>query len=121
MAQDGAPLLECLPSTGFCSQHCLSQGNSVYLSCQHSLPHLLLAQVWTPCYHWHSPHCPLTHVPHLFPIVEGIQSLICRQLGSTSGQVEEGGVSAGLPRRAETFGGYDSVGSPSKSKYVTQL
>ncbi|ERE75315.1 rho-guanine nucleotide exchange factor-like protein, partial [Cricetulus griseus] len=47
--------------------------------------------------------------------VEGIQSLICRQLGSTSGQVEEGGVSAGLPRRAETFGGYDSVGSPSKS------
>ncbi|XP_035315273.1 rho guanine nucleotide exchange factor 18 isoform X1 [Cricetulus griseus] len=47
--------------------------------------------------------------------IEGIQSLICRQLGSTSGQVEEGGVSAGLPRRAETFGGYDSVGSPSKS------
>ncbi|CAH7280326.1 Arhgef18 [Phodopus roborovskii] len=47
--------------------------------------------------------------------IEGIQSLICRRLGSTSGQVEEGSVSAGLPRRAETFGGYDSVGSPSKS------
>ncbi|XP_076779926.1 rho guanine nucleotide exchange factor 18 isoform X2 [Arvicanthis niloticus] len=46
--------------------------------------------------------------------IEGIQSLICRRLGSTSSQVEEGGVSAGLPRRAETFGGYDSVGSPSK-------
>ncbi|KAM7331525.1 hypothetical protein ACRRTK_008233 [Alexandromys fortis] len=47
--------------------------------------------------------------------IEGIQSLICRRLGSTSGQVEEGGVSAGLPRRAETFGGYDNVGSPSKN------
>lgn len=47
--------------------------------------------------------------------IEGIQSLICRRLGSTSGQVEEGGVSTGLPRRAETFGGYDNVGSPSKS------
>ncbi|KAL1772792.1 rho guanine nucleotide exchange factor 18 isoform X1 [Sigmodon hispidus] len=47
--------------------------------------------------------------------IEGIQSLICRRLGSTSGQVDEGGVSAGLPRRAETFGGYDNVGSPSKS------
>ncbi|XP_051018896.1 rho guanine nucleotide exchange factor 18 isoform X1 [Acomys russatus] len=47
--------------------------------------------------------------------IEGIQSLLCQQLGSTSSQVEEGGVSAGLPRRAETFGGYDSVGSPSKS------
>lgn len=47
--------------------------------------------------------------------IEGIQSLICqRHLGSTSSQVEEGSVSAGLPRRAETFGGYDSVGSPSK-------
>ncbi|XP_057620943.1 rho guanine nucleotide exchange factor 18 isoform X1 [Chionomys nivalis] len=47
--------------------------------------------------------------------IEGIQSLICQRLGSTSGQVEEGGVSAGLPRRAETFGGYDNVGSPSKN------
>lgn len=48
--------------------------------------------------------------------IEGIQSLICRRrLGSISGQVEEGGVSAGLPRRAETFGGYDNVGSPSKN------
>ncbi|XP_031194732.1 rho guanine nucleotide exchange factor 18 isoform X7 [Mastomys coucha] len=46
--------------------------------------------------------------------IEGIQSLICQRLGSTSSQVEEGGVSAGLPRRAETFGGYDSVGGPSK-------
>lgn len=46
--------------------------------------------------------------------IEGIQSLICQRLGSTSSQAEEGGVSAGLPRRAETFGGYDSVGSPSK-------
>lgn len=46
--------------------------------------------------------------------IEGIQSLICRHVGSTSSQVEEGGVSAGLPRRAETFGGYDSVGSPNK-------
>ncbi|XP_052023757.1 rho guanine nucleotide exchange factor 18 isoform X2 [Apodemus sylvaticus] len=46
--------------------------------------------------------------------IEGIQSLICQRLGSTSSQVEEGGASAGLPRRAETFGGYDSVGSPSK-------
>ncbi|XP_008842776.1 rho guanine nucleotide exchange factor 18 isoform X2 [Nannospalax galili] len=47
--------------------------------------------------------------------IEGIQSLICRQLGSVNSQVEEGGGSVGLPRRAETFGGYDSMGSPSKN------
>lgn len=86
------------------------------------LPRLLPAQVWAPCCPWLNPHHLLTHVPHLSFTVEGIQSLICRRrLGSTSGQVEEGGVSAGLPRRAETFGGYDNVGSPSKSKYVTYI
>ncbi|XP_023560842.1 rho guanine nucleotide exchange factor 18 isoform X2 [Octodon degus] len=48
--------------------------------------------------------------------VEGIHSLICRRLGSITGQVEEGGNSfMGLPRRAETFGGYDSTGSPGKN------
>uniref|UniRef100_A0A8D2JTE0 Rho/Rac guanine nucleotide exchange factor 18 n=1 Tax=Sciurus vulgaris TaxID=55149 RepID=A0A8D2JTE0_SCIVU len=47
--------------------------------------------------------------------IEGIQNLICRRLGSTSGLAEEGGSSTGLPRRAETFGGYDSTGSPSKN------
>jgi hypothetical protein len=55
------------------------------------------------------------------PIVEGIQSLICRRLGSTNSQAEEGSSPVGLPRRAETFGGYDSSGSPNKSKYVTHL
>uniref|UniRef100_A0A8C9NWK7 Rho guanine nucleotide exchange factor 18 n=1 Tax=Spermophilus dauricus TaxID=99837 RepID=A0A8C9NWK7_SPEDA len=49
--------------------------------------------------------------------IEGIQNLVCRHLGCSSGLAEEGGGSTGLPRRAETFGGYDSVGSPSKSKY----
>ncbi|XP_069858443.1 rho guanine nucleotide exchange factor 18 isoform X2 [Dipodomys merriami] len=47
--------------------------------------------------------------------IEGIQSLICRRLGSANGQVEEGGGPSGLPRRAETFGGYDSTGSPSRN------
>ncbi|KAM4888501.1 rho guanine nucleotide exchange factor 18 [Thomomys bottae] len=47
--------------------------------------------------------------------IEGIQSLICRRLGSANGQVEEGGAPSGLPRRAETFGGYDSTGSPSRN------
>nr|XP_045004541.1 rho guanine nucleotide exchange factor 18 isoform X5 [Jaculus jaculus] len=47
--------------------------------------------------------------------VEGLQSLIYRRLGNTNGQEEEGISSTGLPRRAETFGGYDSVSSASKS------
>ncbi|XP_070478885.1 rho guanine nucleotide exchange factor 18 isoform X1 [Equus przewalskii] len=47
--------------------------------------------------------------------IEDIQSLICRQLGSTNGQAEDGGSSTALPRRAETFGGYDSTSSPGKS------
>uniref|UniRef100_A0A452RY24 Rho/Rac guanine nucleotide exchange factor 18 n=1 Tax=Ursus americanus TaxID=9643 RepID=A0A452RY24_URSAM len=47
--------------------------------------------------------------------IEDIQTLICRQLGSANGQAEDGGGSAGLPRRAETFGGYDAVSSPGKN------
>ncbi|XP_045845580.1 rho guanine nucleotide exchange factor 18 isoform X3 [Meles meles] len=47
--------------------------------------------------------------------IEDIQTLLCRQLGSGNSQVEDGGGSAGLPRRAETFGGYDTVSSPGKS------
>uniref|UniRef100_A0A8C5K729 Rho/Rac guanine nucleotide exchange factor 18 n=1 Tax=Jaculus jaculus TaxID=51337 RepID=A0A8C5K729_JACJA len=47
--------------------------------------------------------------------IEGLQSLIYRRLGNTNGQEEEGISSTGLPRRAETFGGYDSVSSASKS------
>ncbi|XP_025718893.1 rho guanine nucleotide exchange factor 18 isoform X1 [Callorhinus ursinus] len=47
--------------------------------------------------------------------IEDIQTLICRQLGSANGQVVDGGGSAGLPRRAETFGGYDTVSSPGKN------
>ncbi|XP_013364598.1 PREDICTED: rho guanine nucleotide exchange factor 18 isoform X2 [Chinchilla lanigera] len=47
--------------------------------------------------------------------IEGIHGLICRRLGSIACQAEEGGSSAGLPRRAETFGGYDSTGSPGKN------
>ncbi|XP_054548949.1 rho guanine nucleotide exchange factor 18-like isoform X2 [Talpa occidentalis] len=47
--------------------------------------------------------------------LEDIQSLICRRLGSTNGQVDDGGCVAALPRRAETFGGYDSVSSPGKN------
>lgn len=50
------------------------------------------------------------------PTVKGIQNLIFRQQGSTSGQAEEGSSSVGLPRRADTFGGYDSTGSPGKSE-----
>lgn len=42
--------------------------------------------------------------------IEGIHSLICRRLGSTSCQAEEGGSSTGPPRRAETFGGYSASG-----------
>ncbi|XP_027624787.1 rho guanine nucleotide exchange factor 18 [Tupaia chinensis] len=45
--------------------------------------------------------------------IEGIQGLICRRLSSTNDQANDGG-SAGLPRRAETFGGFDSTSSPSK-------
>ncbi|KAM6167254.1 rho guanine nucleotide exchange factor 18 isoform 2-T2 [Erethizon dorsatum] len=47
--------------------------------------------------------------------IEGMHSLICRRLGSTNCQAEGGGSSVGLPRRAETFGGYDSTGSLSKN------
>ncbi|XP_063084475.1 rho guanine nucleotide exchange factor 18 isoform X1 [Cavia porcellus] len=50
--------------------------------------------------------------------IEGIQNLIFRRLGGTSGQAEEGGSSVGLPRRADTFGGYDSTGSPGKRPTV---
>ncbi|XP_076977565.1 rho guanine nucleotide exchange factor 18 isoform X1 [Tamandua tetradactyla] len=46
--------------------------------------------------------------------IEDIQNLICEQLGSRSSQAEDGGGSAVLPQRAETFGGYDSRTSPSK-------
>ncbi|XP_034853269.1 rho guanine nucleotide exchange factor 18 [Mirounga leonina] len=47
--------------------------------------------------------------------IEDIHTLICRQLGSANGQAEDGGGSAGLPRRAETFGGYDTVSIPGKN------
>uniref|UniRef100_A0A2K5NB55 Rho/Rac guanine nucleotide exchange factor 18 n=1 Tax=Cercocebus atys TaxID=9531 RepID=A0A2K5NB55_CERAT len=47
--------------------------------------------------------------------IEGIQSLICRRLGSANGQAEDGGSSTGPPRRAETFGGYDCTNSPTKN------
>ncbi|XP_037680341.1 rho guanine nucleotide exchange factor 18 isoform X2 [Choloepus didactylus] len=47
--------------------------------------------------------------------IEDIQNLICEQLGNTDGQAEDGGGSAALPQRAETFGGYDSRTSPSKN------
>ncbi|XP_029772382.1 rho guanine nucleotide exchange factor 18 [Suricata suricatta] len=46
--------------------------------------------------------------------IEDIQSLICRRLGSANGQAEDG-AGPGLPRRAETFGGYDTVSSPGKN------
>lgn len=49
--------------------------------------------------------------------VEDIQNLLCRQLASANGQAEDGGGSAGLPRRADTFGGCDTVGSPGKSEW----
>uniref|UniRef100_A0A2K6F6W2 Rho/Rac guanine nucleotide exchange factor 18 n=1 Tax=Propithecus coquereli TaxID=379532 RepID=A0A2K6F6W2_PROCO len=47
--------------------------------------------------------------------IEGIHTLLCRRLGSANGQAEDGGSSVGLPRRAETFGGYDNTSSPSKN------
>lgn len=59
-------------------------------------------------------------VTRLFPspsTVGDIQSLICRQLGSANGQAEDEGASAGLRRRAETFGGCDTVSSPGKSEW----
>ncbi|XP_054982071.1 rho guanine nucleotide exchange factor 18 isoform X1 [Sorex araneus] len=46
--------------------------------------------------------------------IDDIQSLICRrQLASANGQTEDSSGLAALPRRAETFGGYDSASSPS--------
>ncbi|XP_032025347.1 rho guanine nucleotide exchange factor 18 isoform X3 [Hylobates moloch] len=47
--------------------------------------------------------------------IEGIQSLICRRLGSANSQAEDGGSSTGPPRRAETFAGYDCANSPTKN------
>ncbi|XP_063471827.1 rho guanine nucleotide exchange factor 18 isoform X2 [Symphalangus syndactylus] len=47
--------------------------------------------------------------------IEGIQSLICRRLGSANSQTEDGGSSTGPPRRAETFAGYDCANSPTKN------
>ncbi|KAM9688221.1 rho guanine nucleotide exchange factor 18 isoform 1-T1 [Trichechus inunguis] len=44
--------------------------------------------------------------------IEDIQNLLCRRLGSASGQAED---SSGLPHRAETFGGHDSTVSLSKN------
>ncbi|KAM6216745.1 rho guanine nucleotide exchange factor 18 [Rhynchocyon petersi] len=40
--------------------------------------------------------------------LKDIQSLLCRRLGSTDSQVMDGSGPGSLPRRAETFGGYDS-------------
>nr|XP_058918591.1 rho guanine nucleotide exchange factor 18 isoform X3 [Kogia breviceps] len=47
--------------------------------------------------------------------IEDIQSLICRQLGSANGQVDDGGGSLSPARRVEASGGYDSASSPSKN------
>ncbi|XP_030663630.1 rho guanine nucleotide exchange factor 18 isoform X1 [Nomascus leucogenys] len=47
--------------------------------------------------------------------IEGIQSLICRRLGSANSQAEDGGSSTGPSRRAETFAGYDCANSPTKN------
>ncbi|XP_033256826.1 rho guanine nucleotide exchange factor 18 isoform X2 [Orcinus orca] len=47
--------------------------------------------------------------------IEDIQSLICRRLGSTNGQVDDGGGSLSPARRVEASGGYDSAGSPGKN------
>ncbi|XP_049645370.1 rho guanine nucleotide exchange factor 18 [Suncus etruscus] len=43
--------------------------------------------------------------------IDDIQSLICRRLGSANGQAEDSGGPTALPRRADTFGGYDSSSS----------
>ncbi|XP_055969126.1 rho guanine nucleotide exchange factor 18 isoform X2 [Sorex fumeus] len=49
--------------------------------------------------------------------IDDIQSLICRrQLASANGQTEDSSGLAALPRRAETFGGYDSASSPSATR-----
>lgn len=45
--------------------------------------------------------------------VEDIQSLICRQLGST----EDGSGCGVLARRVESSGGHDSAGNPGKSEW----
>ncbi|XP_060037609.1 rho guanine nucleotide exchange factor 18 isoform X1 [Erinaceus europaeus] len=48
--------------------------------------------------------------------IEDIHSLLCRRLGNANGQAQDSGGGLGaLPRRAETFGGYDSTGNPGKS------
>nr|KAF6479084.1 Rho/Rac guanine nucleotide exchange factor 18 [Molossus molossus] len=47
--------------------------------------------------------------------IKDIQSLICRRLGSTNGQAEDGGASTGLCQRTETFGGYNSASVPGKN------
>ncbi|XP_054573121.1 rho guanine nucleotide exchange factor 18 [Eptesicus fuscus] len=47
--------------------------------------------------------------------IEDIQSLICRRLGGTRGQAEDGGGSAGLHQRAEALGGSDSTSDPGKN------
>uniref|UniRef100_A0A8C9E1Z9 Rho/Rac guanine nucleotide exchange factor 18 n=1 Tax=Phocoena sinus TaxID=42100 RepID=A0A8C9E1Z9_PHOSS len=46
--------------------------------------------------------------------IEDIQSLICRRLGSTNGQVDDGGGFSSPARRVEASGGYDSAGSLGK-------
>ncbi|XP_006902738.1 PREDICTED: rho guanine nucleotide exchange factor 18 [Elephantulus edwardii] len=45
--------------------------------------------------------------------IEDIQSLLCRRLGSTNGQAENGSGPSTLPRRAETFAGYENSSSMS--------
>ncbi|XP_006877547.1 PREDICTED: rho guanine nucleotide exchange factor 18 [Chrysochloris asiatica] len=47
--------------------------------------------------------------------IQDIQSLLCKRLGSPNGQVEDGSGPGSLPRRAETFGGYDSPTSKNGS------
>uniref|UniRef100_A0A8C9BPT0 Rho/Rac guanine nucleotide exchange factor 18 n=1 Tax=Phocoena sinus TaxID=42100 RepID=A0A8C9BPT0_PHOSS len=49
--------------------------------------------------------------------IEDIQSLICRRLGSTNGQVDDGGGFSSPARRVEASGGYDSAGSLGKSEW----
>lgn len=49
--------------------------------------------------------------------VEDIQSLICRWLGSTNSQAEDGSASTGLCQRTETFGCYNSASGPGKSEW----
>jgi len=48
-------------------------------------------------------------------LAENLQNLIFTHLGNGSCQSEES-YAAGLPRRAETFGGYDSPSISNKSK-----